>query len=169
MILPAFGVYAANERGNAEYGPPGYLRKMGILWMGLTTYEALQNQQPTLASIDRIRGLTMREAVLAFQWEAPLRIFGRPPDQFLCRDGIVTVSSDGDHIEHLRRIEEFARSQISNESKVTLKELTNAERVVSLYLDGPKFVEWKALAYSGSGEMQLVLDSRYMVVPESVA
>lgn len=167
LILPTFGVYAANERGNAEHGPPDYVRKMGIPWMALSTYESLRNQRPSLLSIDRIPELTMREAVLAFQWDAPLQIFGRPPDQVLRRDGIVTGSSDGEYIEHLRRIEEFARSQISNGSRVTLKELTNAERVISLYLDGPEFVEWKALAYSGSGEMQVVLDSRYIVVPES--
>ncbi|HYL98282.1 MAG TPA: hypothetical protein VEZ90_04950 [Blastocatellia bacterium] len=36
----------------------------------------------------------------------------------------------------------------------------------SLYVDGSEFVEWKALVYSEAGDLRLILDSKFTVVPD---
>jgi hypothetical protein len=49
-----------------------------------------------------------------------------------------------------------------------LRQLNADEPAVSLYLDGPEFIEWKALMYD-EGRLRLILDSKYVVVPDTDA
>jgi hypothetical protein len=164
LILPAFDLYAEDEEARIEYSPPGYIRKKGIAYFDSPTYQSLTEQHSAFPPLASIPELSLWEAVLAFQWEAPFQIFGRPPRRFACRDELISAASEGDYQEHLRLIEEFARTNSQNRSSVKLQLATERETTISFYLDIAGSPEWKAMAYD-DGELRLMLDSRYMIVP----
>ena len=163
LIMPAFESYAENEDANTEYSPPWYIRKKGIPYFDLPTYESLRLRHPVFPSGGSIRKMNMREAILTYQGESPLQVFGRPPRRFAYRDDIIIAASEGEHTEHIQRIEEFARNNLRNEGTINLRLVSEEEKLISLYLDTAGFPEWRAVAYDGD-EMRLVLDSRYVIV-----
>jgi hypothetical protein len=164
LILPAFDSFTENEEGNIEYSPPWYIRKKGIAYLDQPTYESLRQKHSAFPDGTNFPQLNMREAILTFQWEAPLQIFGRPPKRFSDRDKLIIAASEGEPAEHIRLIEEFAQINAQNESSVKLRLATEQHTVISFYLDTAGFPEWKALAYD-RGEMRLMLDSKYLIVP----
>lgn len=142
LILPAFD---SLEKNVTEYGPPVYVRERGIGFLDLEAYEELRSKNVYLPATDSIRQLEMRETVKAFQWDAPLQIFGRPPQEFARRGDLIVASSTGDHAEWTSRIEAIARANQENHATVTLRPLAGDDEPVSLFLDTAEFLEWKAM------------------------
>jgi hypothetical protein len=118
LVIPAFGSYFQDGEVNTEYSPPVYLRKRGIPYFDVATYEELRATNASFPPIERIHGLEMWEAILAFQWDAPLQAFGRPPAQFAQREDLVIASSEGEHTEQVRWIESIARANLTNRMMV---------------------------------------------------
>jgi hypothetical protein len=105
--------------------------------------------------------LNTREAALLFQWDAPARVLGEPPEVSLRRD-LILASSDGDGLAHLKSLEALVRSHYRDESEAVLRPVSEGEQVISFFLDVAGFREWKALAFDGS-VCRLLVDSRYVV------
>ena len=165
LIIPAFDSYTESEEASKEYGPPWYIRKQGIAYFDLPTYESLRTKNSSFPSVSNISKLSMREAILTFQWEAPFQVLGPAPKAIAYRGDLISAASEGDVTECIRRIEEYAHANISNEAKAELLSLTEAEKVLTLYLDSAEFTEWPAVAFYGK-ELRLILDSKYLIVPE---
>ena len=167
LILPASSYVWGESEDKHEYSPPSYLRTRGIPYLEFSTYEDLRSKHSSFPSIDQIQPLNLREAALLFQWNAPDRVLGEPP-AIHARGDIVVGSSEGDHSEHLLRIENLIESHYRTESVAQLRSLKESERVISLYLDSVEFSEWNALVFDGS-EYRLLVDSKYLIDPTSVS
>ena len=124
-------------------------------------YENLRGQHPSFPSVEQIRALSVQEAALLYHWNAPANVLGKPP-QINVRSDIVLASSEGDHRDHLRLLEDLLRAHYQDESRATLRSPLNDERVVTLFLDADEFIQWDALIYDGS-TYRLLIDSTYVV------
>ena len=161
LILPASSYIWREINADAEYRPPYYLKKQGIAYLDISTYESLKSKHSSYPSLDQIHPLNFREATLLFQWDAPYRIFGDPP-AVRTRSDIVVGSSEGDHVEILQRIEDLIQKQYRLEGFAQLRSVSATERVISLSLDAAEFMEWDALVFDGS-EYKLLVDSKYVI------
>lgn len=160
LILPTADFVWGDEEDKREYRPPAYLKEQGIPYLDFAIYERLRSMHSSFPAIDQIQPLTLKEATLLFQWHAPGRILGEPPEVNIRRNMIVG-SSEGDY-EHLRALEHLIRRQYTNESVANLRPTSSDERIISLYLDAAQFNEWQALAFDGT-EYRLLVDSKYVV------
>ena len=161
LILPTADFVWGDEEDKREYKPPAYLKKQGIPYLDFATYERLRSMHSSFPAMDQIQPLTLKEATLLFQWNAPDRIMGEPPEVNIRTDMIVG-SSEGDHTEQLRALEHLTTRQYTNESVANLRPISSHERIISLYLDAVRFSEWQALAFDGT-EYRLLVDSKYVV------
>lgn len=159
LILPPFD--SAESRENEEYRPPFYLKQKGIAYFDDATYENLRSTHPSFPSVQRILPLSVQEATLLYHWNAPANVLGKPP-HINVRSDIVLASSDGDHVDHLRELEDLIQTQYQDESKATLRAPLDGERVVTLFLDAEEFIEWDALIHDGTN-YRLLIDSSYVV------
>src|SRR5262249_12569072 len=137
LVLPAFDSLQEND---VEYSPPVYLRNNGIGFLDLITYEKLLRSRAALPGLNSILPLKMKEAIMAFRWESPFKIFSRPGTVTQSVD-LIVGSSNGDHKEWLRSIDRILNENATNSSAVTLRPLREDEEAVSLFLDTAEFVE----------------------------
>ena len=165
LILPASQYVWRADKEDEEHKPPHYLRKHGVAWLDLSTYQGLRSRNSSFPSLEKIRQLTLREATLLFHWDAPAHVLGRPPEIKVRRD-IVLASSEGDYVEYLRQLEILIPKQYEDDSNAVLRPVSEGEQVISFYLDAPEFIEWKALAYDGSA-YRLLVDAKYVIAGES--
>lgn len=163
LILPTSDHVWGDEEDKTEYSPPAYLKEQGIPFLYSSTYERLRSMHSLFPAIDQIQPLTLREATLLFQWSAPDGILGDPPEVSI-RNEIIVGSSEEDYAQHVKALEDLIRNQYASESLAQLRLISSNERVISLYLDGAAFTEWKAMVFDGS-EYRLLVDSKYVVCP----
>lgn len=161
LLLPATQYVWGERREREEYGPPYYLKERGAAYLDLSTYENLRSKHPSFPPAEQIRHLNMREAALLFQWDAPARVLGEPPEVSARRD-VILASSEGDVVECLKQLEALVQSQYKDESHATLRPVSDGEQVVSFYLDASELIEWKALVFDNSAR-RLLVDSRYVI------
>ncbi|MDQ3755520.1 MAG: hypothetical protein M3371_12420 [Acidobacteriota bacterium] len=161
LILPASEYVWGERRDKEEYRPPYYLKKQGVAYLDLSTYESLRSKHSSFPTVEQIRLLNMREATLLFQWDAPSRVLGELPNVHLRRD-IILASSEGDYVEYLKQLEALIQTQYKDESSAILRPISDSEQVISFYLDAEEFIEWKALVFDGSA-YRLLADSRYVI------
>ena len=138
-----------------------YLRQRGIPYMATSTYERLRTMHALFSAFEQIQPLTVKEATLLFQWNAPDRILGEPPAVNI-RGDMFVGASEGDHTQHLQALAELIKIQYSSDSMAQLRSISNDERVISLYLDAAQFSEWQALVFDGS-DYRLLVDSKFVV------
>lgn len=161
LILPA-SQYVWGDSGEVEeHEPPQYLKKLGVAWLDLSTYESLRSQHSSFPTLEKIRQLNMREATLLFHWDAPARVLGKPPAVNVRRD-IVLASSEGDAVEYLRQLETLIPMHYEDDSEAFLRPLSSSEQVISFYLDAERYIEWEALVFDGSA-YRLLIDSKYVI------
>ncbi len=169
LILPAFDyVWAERDYDKTEYFPPSYLTKRGIAYFDRETYEGLRSryeaQRPKHASFppfEQIRQLSMREAALAFHWDAPAEVLGAPP-VVQPRQDLIVGSSEGDEVEYVKLLAVLISQQYEDESPAVLRPLSPDERIVSIYLDAAEFIDWKALVFDGAS-YRLLMDSQFVI------
>lgn len=161
LILPPVEAFSCESRENEEYRPPHYLKQKGIAYFDAAMYENLRSQHPSFPSLEQIRRLSVQEATLLYHWNAPANVLGKPP-HINVRSDIVLASSEGDHGDCLKELEDLIQTQYQDESKAALRALHNGERVITLFLDAEQFIEWDALTYDGSA-YHLLIDSIYVV------
>ena len=165
LFLPASGYVWGERREKGEFSPPYYLKKRGAAYLDLSSYESLRSKHSSFPPAGRIRRLNMREATLLFQWDAPARVLGEPPEVTVRRD-IILASSEGDYVQHLKQLEALMHRQYIDESQAVLRPVSGGEQVISFYLDAEEFIEWKALVSDGSA-YRLLADSRYVIAGEA--
>lgn len=161
LILPSVDYVWAEDNNRDEYRPPVYIRKRGIAYMDRSTYESLRSRNSSFPEFDHLHPLSLREATLLFQWDAPQRVLGNPPEIHIRRD-VVVGASEGDHVEHLQRIEIIMRLQYADNAPARLRPAAANEQVITLYLQGSEYVEWQALVFDGA-EYRLILDGSKVI------
>ena len=103
--------------------------------------------------------------MVLFQLTAPDLILGEPPEVSVRRD-LIVGSSEGDHLEFLKTLEDLIEKHYKNESPAVLRVKSDNDRVISFYLDAAGFSEWQAMVFDGS-EYRLLVESKYVVDPIS--
>jgi hypothetical protein len=161
LILPAREAITGESRETEEYRPPYYLRQKGIAYFHTSTYEDLRSQHSAFPAVEKFRQLSVQEATLLYHWGVPAHVLGEPPHINIRRD-IVLASSEGDHVEYIKQVEDVMLRQYKDESTTALRDLLDGEKVITLFLDAEEFIEWDALAYDGSA-YRLLVDSKYVV------
>ena len=161
FILPASDYVWGDKEDKEEYSPPLYLKKHGLPYFDLSTYESLRSRHPSFPPVAGIHPLNLREATLLFHWDAPDQVLGNPPEVHV-RGDIVVGASEGNSAEHLRQIENLIECQYRAESLAQLRPISSSERVITLYLASFEFREWKALVFDGSA-YRLLVDSDYVI------
>ncbi len=167
LIMPAFEAVFGEGRAKDEYRPPYYLKKQGVAYLDVFTYENLKAKHSSFPSIEQIRQLNMQEAALLYQWDAPAYVLGEPPKLQVRRD-IILGTSEGDYVEYVKDLEALIGKQYKDESDAALRLVLDDERVISFYLDAEEFIEWKALVFDGSTH-RLLIDSKYVVDGEAAS
>jgi hypothetical protein len=165
LILPTSQYVWREDGEEEEYRPPYYLKKQGVAWLDLSTYQSLRSKHSSFPTLEKIRQLNLREATLVFHLDAPANVLGRPPEIKVRRD-IVLASSEGDYVEHLKQLETLIPRQYKDDSNAVLRPVSESEQVISFYLDGQEFMEWNALAFDGSA-YRLLVDSKYVIAREA--
>ena len=161
LMLPTAEYVWGDKEDKAEHSPPGYLKQRGIPYMDSSTYERLRSMHSLFSPIEEIQPLTVKEATLLFQWNAPARILGEPPEVNISSDMFVGAS-EGDHTQHFQALAELIKIQYSSDSMAQLRPVSSNERIISFYLDAAQFSEWQALVFNGS-DYRLLVDSTYVV------
>ena len=161
LFLPSSEYVWREEKDYMEYRPPAYFKKLGIPYLDFATYENLRSRNSSFPAIDQILPLKMKEATVLFQWTAPDQILGEPPEVNI-RSELFVGSSEGDHAEHLKILEDLIAKQYASESSAVLRPRSDSERVISFYLDAASFAEWQAMVFDGS-EYRLLVESKYVV------
>ncbi|HEU4391992.1 MAG TPA: hypothetical protein VFV34_29670 [Blastocatellia bacterium] len=164
LFLPAFDELYDGPSRSIEYGPPLYIRKRGIAEMKVETYESLRNDSSSFPAFQQIRLLTMKEAILSFQWEAPLEALGRLPGPCRFREELFLAASEGDLSDQIGAIERFVAENLNKEEPVELRKISDSDHAISLYLDNRECWEWRPLLYEVN-EVRLVINSEYAIVP----
>lgn len=161
LILPSSDYVWPEDSNKDEYRPPDYIKKRGIAYLDLATYESLRSRSSSFPQSDYIRPLSLREATLLFHWEAPQRFLGEPPEVRVDRDSVIGAS-EGDYVDHLKRIETLMHLRYADNAPAQLRPRMENEQVISLYLQDWEFKELKALVFDGS-EYRLMVDSTYVI------
>ena len=163
LFLPSCEHVWREQKDYMEYCPPRYLKSRGIPYLNSHTYESLSSRHSSFPTIDQIQPLKVKEATVLFQWTAPDRILGEPPEVSIRRE-LFVGSSEGDHVELLQILEDLMKKHYESESSAELRSIASNERVISFYLDAARFSEWQAILFDGS-EYRLLVDSKYVVDP----
>jgi hypothetical protein len=163
LLLPAFDyVWPEEQSDRMEYSPPKYLRERGIPYFDSSTYEPLHSQNEDFPPFERIPQLSMREAALLFHWTTPAQVLG-PPPEIRVNEDIIVGASEGVAADHINRLSNLLHTQYTDHSNALLRPLTEHDRVISIYLDGAEFIDWKAFVVEND-EYRPVVDSRWIVV-----
>ena len=161
LMLPSSEHVWREEKDYMEYCPPAYFKKRGIPYLDSATYEDLRSKHSSFPALDQLQPLKLKEATALFQLIAPFLILGEPPEVNI-RPELFVGSSEGDHTEHLRTLEELMKKQYESEVPALLRSRSDSERVISFYVDAAEFAEWQAMVSDGS-EYRLLVESKYVV------
>ena len=161
LILPSSEYVWREKKDYMEYCPPAYLKERGIPFLDSATYETLRSQHSSFPALEKLQPLKAKEAAVLFQWTAPDRILGEPPEVNIQAD-LIVGSSEGDQTEPLKILEKLLKKQYDNVSSAVLRSKSDNERVISFYLDATAFTEWQAMVFDGS-EYRLMVESKYVV------
>ena len=161
LLLPSSEHVWREKRDYMEYCPPAYVKQRGIPYLNSGIYESLRSRHSSFPAIDQLQPLTLKEATVLFQWTAPDRILGEPPDVNF-RHELFVGSSEGNHAELIKTLEDLAQKQYESDASAVLRLRSDNERVISFYLDAAAFAEWQAMVFDGS-EYRMLVDSKYVV------
>jgi hypothetical protein len=167
LVLPAFAEFIQDHKKYDEYAPPYYIRQKGIPYMDADPYECLRSKHKDFPAGDRLSKLSMREAVLALQSDAPAHVFGTPPEAFGYIDDLIVGTTEGETAEQIDRLSRIARDHYDDHTVVSIRPLSEDETPISLFFDFAEFTEWKPLVRGGTS-YRLMLNSRFVVVPAGV-
>jgi hypothetical protein len=161
LLLPSSEHVWREKKDYMEYCPPAYLKERGVPYLDSATYETLRSRHSSFPALDKLQPLKLKEATALFQWTAPDLILGEPPEVNI-RPDVFVGSSEGDHSEHIKTLEDLIKKQYESESSALLRSRSDNERVISFYLDAAAFTEWQAMVFDGS-EYRLLVESKYVV------
>ena len=149
LVLPAFAAMAKNER---EYAAPIFLQNRGLVLLAEPMFSILRSFAKDLPPIDQLAPLSAREAVLAYQWQAPGPVLGKFPSPPALDPALVLATDPGEPGEQVQRLNLLLAKMFACDVPV---HPTNPYATVTLYLDLPGYPAWQAL--SGGDRLALVL------------
>ena len=164
LLLPAFEAMKEDSWSKTEFSPPYFIQDKGVAYFDRQTYDLLREQFSEFPPFEKIKSLRMREAMWLVQWNAPLRIFGEPPNLEIhnYKFDYVIAASEGNPKEIIKEAENVLRENFEDESSAYLRRLSENERSVWLFLDATEFIDWQIMT-SSNGENHFVLDNEFVV------
>lgn len=158
LLIPCFEQIEIDSWHATEYAPPAFYnkatheQKIGTPFFDLETYEKLRESILHLPAFAEVANLKMSEAVRLAQFNMPFQFFGESPRIFIQPDkrDLVVGASEGEHGDHLQRIEEILKSNYDNDSPALIRRLLPDEEFIYLFLDADEFTDWQALVKSGT-------------------
>lgn len=143
VLGPDSRLFDAEEFDRAEYRPPGYVKELGWPYMSLTNYVALRESITELRAVDRLRPLGQREVAAIVQWEAPVRILGRPFEPIAMRKDMILACSIGDVTVEVERLKCLTEIWISRDRAVRLEPCRPDDVPVEFYIDVAGTTTWR--------------------------
>jgi hypothetical protein len=162
VLTPAYERMA--ESGTADGGPPRYVERLGIPLLAVPLYQELGRLLPGLLAPAQLEWLNGAELLRCMQWEAPLRVMGRPPQAPELVPKRILAVSEGNAEEGIASLS-TAMQELAKAPEVVLEELAAPSTPLTFYLDGPHFPEWAPLAALPGQAMRLLLTPRMVARP----
>lgn len=167
LMMPAFEAMKEDNWSKTEFSPPYFIQDKGTAYFDKQTYELLRKQFYEFPTFEKIKTLQMREAMWLVQWNAPLRIFGEPPNLEIhnYKFDYVVAALDGDPKEIIKEAENLLRENFEDETSAYLRQLSKNEESIWLFLDLTEFIDWQVMILS-EGKYKFVLDNEFAVENE---
>jgi hypothetical protein len=163
LIMPAFTrLKEASQQMRDEYLPPSYLLEQGVIYIDRKSYESRLCQVAPFPKFGTLPLLPAWEAAKIFQLESPNHVLGdilNPPE--LYKD-IVIASSEGNFIEQTSALISLVDNLLKATHTVNFRRITEADQIISLYLDISGYPEWAALSCDGL-RYSLYLEPGYII------
>ena len=152
--LPCFSRLSDQQ---TEYRAPQFLLDRGIPFFDAPQAQRLGEIFPALRA-DVIPALSIRDAALVAQWDAPHRVLGKPGEKPRINRDMIIATSAGELasvLDHLQTLLDDAASDASSLA-VPLK----GDLAPELYLDGMRNTPaWSPLVTDKAGTLQLAFGS----------
>jgi hypothetical protein len=134
---------------NDEYFPPKYILERGVICLDQDYYSSIISPIAPQSSCEFLPPLLGWEAVKVFQFEAPSHILGNFLTVPKLSQDAVLASSAGHVKDQMAELLTLLNQLSQSTHPVQLRHATEADQVISLYLDLAGFPEWDALVYDG--------------------
>jgi hypothetical protein len=150
LIMPAFTqLRDASKPMINEYLPPTYLLERGVICIEREIYESQFRSVAPFPNFEQLPELAAWAAAKLFQLESPNQVLGsilNPPELY---PDIVIASSEGSFIEQTSALVSLVNTLSKSTDTIHLRRVTEADRLISLYLDISGYPEWAALSWDG--------------------
>lgn len=164
LLAPSTRAYvdAANEADRTNFSELPLIRKRGLPLIPTTEWERVRAGGARLPSVDRMRALTWREAVLAAQFEAPLRLLGNPDSGIPRLSELVTSTDPRIAAADLDKLGEALGSGIAADAEASVRPSSPATLYSFVLSDSPRNV---VLFGSIEGSFGLYFEPGLLVLP----
>jgi hypothetical protein len=163
LIMPAFTrLREASKQMRDEYLPPSYLLERGVIYINRESYESRLCQIAPFPKFETLPPLPAWEASKIFQLEAQNRVLGQILNPSELYKDIVIASSEGNFMEQTSALISLVDNLSKATHTVNFRGITEADQIISLYLDISGYPEWAALSYDGS-RYSLYLKPGYII------
>lgn len=157
LFVPAFDKIL-EEPGSNEYQPPYWFKQKGAFWVTTHAFEILKEKVPAFREIEKVKMLSVYEAISLYKWDIPHRMFGEFPTFGNFRREQILATSELNDILVSKIISEKI-SILESASKIHLHPMDNVDEVVSVYLGEKDLIEWKAICKTPNGYELLIGDN----------
>jgi hypothetical protein len=142
LWLPAFA--AMSDGGpTGEYRPPHYFTQRGVPFLNAATYLEVIRHVPVFPAIADIHPLSVQEAVLVLQWEAPGRILGTFPEAPQLRNDLIFAVDYGDRQLQVAALTHLLAESWAQNTRAVLREDMQQR---SFFLQLPGHPVWSPIA-----------------------
>lgn len=163
VMMPAFGLIdRASQVLRGEYLPPDYFLKHGTIYIPRESIAQVLSHLPQFPELEQLPKLSSWESAKLFQLEAPNPLLGHILETPSFDLELAIASSDDNPTEQAKRLVSLLEKLLNSNHTVNLRQISNCDRVISLYLALSGFPEWKALCFDGS-RYYLYLEPGYAI------
>lgn len=145
VLMPAFEAMSDGERERREYRPPELLNRDGVLALNPTVYDRLQSPSPDARPLEDLEPLRASETLRILQFEAPFELLGAFPDDIHLRADELIGADPVELTEAIHLLDSTIDRWRESTRPVSFRRRTDDDQLVSLFVDGPSFIEWKPL------------------------
>lgn len=162
LWLPAWEWMEEGDDAKREFGPPSYLRDVGIPALSTDLWERLRRLVGELPAFEAVPALSSREAVRMCQWSAPGRLLGRFPSAPALRRELVLAVTRGERRAELDAIDACLSRHLEADWPLSVVRPPRDVQPVELWIDVPGTPGWTGFGHAG-GRTCLMFDENLAV------